>query len=35
MIEKLKENIQKTTIRSKYLNDFNAFCFAPFIKIIV
>jgi len=35
MTEKLKENINKTTIRSKYLNDFNDFCFAPFIKIIV
>lgn len=35
MIEKLKENINKTIIREKYLLDFNDFCFAPFIKIIV
>ena len=35
MIEKLKENIKKTTTRNKYLNDFDDFCFAPFVKIIV
>lgn len=35
MIEKLKENILKTIERTKYLDDFEDFCFAPFIKIIV
>lgn len=35
MIEKLKENIKNTIIRNKYTNDFENFCFAPFIKIIV
>lgn len=35
MIEKLKENIKNTIIRKKYTNDFDDFCFAPFIKIIV
>ena len=35
MFERLQENIKKTTDRSKYLEDFHDFCFAPFIKIIV
>ncbi len=35
MLDKLKENIRKTIIRSKYLYDFDDFCFSPFIKIIV
>lgn len=35
MIEKLKENIKKTILRDKFLSDFDSFCFAPFIKIIV
>ncbi len=35
MIEKLKENIKTTILREKYINDFEDFCFAPFIKVII
>lgn len=35
MINKLKEFIERAIPREKYLEDFDDFCFAPFIKIIV
>jgi len=35
MNNKLKDFIKNTIDREKYLEDFNDFCFAPFIKIIV
>ncbi len=35
MNNKIKEFIKSTITREKYLEDFDDFCFAPFIKIIV
>ena len=35
MNEKLRINIKKSINRNKYLYDFEDFCFAPFIKIII